>query len=48
MERVIGPTVSWWAEIGMTPAREVRPTVGLMPARLLYEDGQVMLGRPSL
>src|SRR6266536_3805007 len=26
-----GPTVSWVCEIGTTPARLVRPTVGLMP-----------------
>ncbi len=29
--RPSGPTVSWLLEIGMTPARLVRPTVGLMP-----------------
>src|SRR5213592_2884991 len=29
--RVCGPTVSWTCEIGTTPARLVRPTVGLRP-----------------
>jgi hypothetical protein len=65
-ERVIGPTVSWCAEIGITvstrdqyhegvrlnwvvpPAREVKPTVGLMPARLLLLVGQVMLPSVSV
>src|SRR5918912_2001734 len=34
-----GPTVSWVCEMGMTPARLVRPPVGLMPTTPLAEDG---------
>src|SRR6202011_3487465 len=34
-----GPTVSWLCEMGMTPARLVRPTVGLMPTTPLVEAG---------
>ena len=33
------PTVSCLGEIGMTPARLVRPTVGLMPTTKLLLDG---------
>src|SRR6266436_9853667 len=29
--RACGPTVSWVCEIGITPARLVSPTVGLIP-----------------
>jgi hypothetical protein len=35
----MGPTVSWCSEIGITRSREVRPTVGLMQARLLASQG---------
>lgn len=38
--RAIGPAVSWLAEIGMIPARETRPTVGLIPTRPHIDDGQ--------
>src|SRR6185503_1508842 len=37
--RPCGPTVSWLCEIGTTPAREVSPTVGLMPTTPLLDDG---------
>ena len=37
--RVIGPAVSWLAEIGMMPARLTRPTVGLSPTRPLAVAG---------
>src|SRR5262245_36215019 len=37
-----GPTVSWVTEIGMTPARLVSPTVGLMPTTPLTPDGQMI------
>src|SRR5215831_12608417 len=40
--RQIGPTVSWVWEIGTTPARLVRPTVGLMPTTPLTDDGQTI------
>src|SRR5205823_745030 len=39
-ERANGPTVSWLWEIGMTPARLVRPTVGLIPTTPFDEAGQ--------
>src|SRR5581483_10326834 len=35
-----GPTVSWLCAIGITPARLVKPTVGLIPTTPLIEDGQ--------
>src|ERR1700680_3328421 len=38
--RVIGPTVSWLWDMGTTPARLVRPTVGLMPTSALMAEGQ--------
>src|SRR6266567_3648713 len=38
--RAKGPTVSWLCEIGITPARLVRPTVGLMPTTPFVEAGQ--------
>src|SRR6267154_5425241 len=38
-----GPTESWVCEIGTTPARLVRPTVGLMPTTPLAFAGQTML-----
>src|SRR5918911_751182 len=34
-----GPTVSCVCEMGITPSRLVRPTVGLMPTTPLAEDG---------
>src|ERR687886_235529 len=37
--RACGPTVSWVCEMGMTPARLVSPTVGLMPTTPLFDDG---------
>src|SRR6185436_13438086 len=37
--RPCGPTESWECEIGTTPAREVNPTVGLMPTTPLLDDG---------
>src|SRR5947208_9326309 len=40
--RVIGPAVSCAAEIGTTPDRLTRPSVGLMPTALLAPAGQTM------
>src|SRR5262245_56493165 len=37
--RAIGPAVSCDCEIGMTPVRLTRPTVGLMPTMPLADDG---------
>src|SRR5262249_27570892 len=37
-----GPTVSWLCEIGTTPARLVRPTVGLMPTTAQWLAGQTI------
>src|SRR3981081_1826086 len=37
--RPCGPTVSWVCEIGITPSRLVRPTVGLMPTMPEADDG---------
>lgn len=36
------PTVSSLGDIGMTPARLVNPTVGLIPTTEFNEDGQSM------
>src|SRR5437763_4329905 len=41
--RAWGPTVSWTCEIGTTPARLVRPTVGLMATTPFALPGQTML-----
>src|SRR3989442_12863239 len=41
--RPCGPTVSCVWEMGTTPVRLVRPTVGLMPTTLLTLPGQTML-----
>src|SRR5438067_13940864 len=41
--RAWGPTVSCVCEMGMTPARLTRPTVGLMPTTPLAFAGQPML-----
>src|SRR2546429_8610731 len=41
--RPCGPTVSCVWEIGTTPARLVRPTVGLMPTTPLALAGQAVL-----
>src|SRR6266481_10211788 len=46
--RVCGPTVSCVCEIGTTPARLVRPTVGLIPTTPLALPGQTMLPSVSL
>src|SRR5215831_18722455 len=43
-----GPTVSCVCEMGTTPARLVRPTVGLMPTTLLTFAGQTMLPSVSV
>src|SRR5580692_7508002 len=43
-----GPTVSWVCEIGTTPARLVRPTVGLMPTTPLALAGQTILPSVSV
>ena len=40
--------VSWVWEIGTTPARLVRPTVGLMPTTPLAFAGQTMLPSVSV
>src|SRR5438105_11317371 len=41
--RACGPTVSWVCEIGTTPARLVRPTVGLSATTPFALPGQTML-----
>src|SRR5205807_5366045 len=46
--RVCGPTVSCVCEIGTTPARLVRPSVGLMAAMPLRLAGQTMLPSVSV
>src|SRR5688572_15440192 len=46
--RPCGPTVSWVREIGTTPARLVRPTVGLMATTPLALPGQTMLPSVSV
>src|SRR5262245_24097833 len=46
--RACGPTVSCVWEIGTTPARLVRPTVGLMPTTPLALAGQTMLPSVSV
>src|SRR5215471_20717132 len=43
-----GPTVSWVCEIGTTPARLTRPTVGLMPTTPLTLAGHTMLPSVSV
>src|SRR5215831_14844351 len=43
-----GPTVSCVCEIGTTPARLVRPTVGLMPTTPFALAGQTMLPSVSV
>src|SRR5215218_7197064 len=40
--RPCGPTVSWLWEIGITPARLVSPTVGLMPITAFALAGQTI------
>src|SRR5690348_5663597 len=40
--RQIGPIVSWVWEMGTTPARLVRPTVGLIPTTPLTDDGHTI------
>src|SRR5581483_8186761 len=47
-ERQCGPTVSWVCEMGTTPARLVRPTVGLIAATPFAFPGQTMLPSVSL
>src|SRR4029077_13420896 len=42
------PTVSWMCEMGTTPARLVRPTVGLMPTTPLALAGQTTLPSVSV
>src|SRR5260370_41678824 len=46
--RAWGPTVSWVCEIGTTPARLTRPTVGLMPTTPFSLAGQTMLPSVSV
>src|SRR6185503_7697682 len=46
--RPCGPTVSWVCEMGTTPARLVRPTVGLMPTTPLALAGHTMLPSVSV
>ena len=41
--RAMGPVVSWRMRTGITMNRDVRPTVGLIPTRLLYWLGLMML-----
>src|ERR671938_1556252 len=40
--RAIGPTTSWLWEIGTTPLRLVRPSVGLMPTTPLAPEGDTI------
>src|SRR5437764_14970281 len=40
--RPCGPIVSWVCEMGTTPARLVRPTVGLMPTTPQWLAGQTI------
>src|SRR5215467_16071244 len=40
--RHIGPAVSWLCAIGITPARETNPSVGLMPTIPHVADGQMI------
>ncbi len=44
--RAIGPAVSCVCEMGITPDRLMRPTVGLMPTMPLMEDG--LMTEPSV
>src|SRR5947209_1046099 len=46
--RPCGPTVSWVCEIGTTPARLTRPTVGLIPTTPFSFAGQTMLPSVSV
>src|SRR5260370_4858370 len=46
--RPCAPTVSCVCEIGTTPPRLVRPTVGLIPTTLLTFAGQTMLPSVSV
>src|SRR3569832_312509 len=46
--RPCGPTESWVCEMGTTPARLVRPTVGLMPTTLLALAGHTILPSVSV
>src|SRR5262249_24662817 len=46
--RACGPTVSWTCEIGTTPARLVRPTVGLRPTTPFALPGHTMLPSVSV
>src|SRR5215471_872253 len=46
--RPCGPTVSWVWEIGTTPARLTRPTVGLIPTTPFAFAGQTMLPSVSV
>src|SRR5438045_7773424 len=46
--RPCGPIVSWVCEMGTTPARLVRPTVGLMPTTPLALAGQTTLPSVSV
>src|SRR5262245_26564442 len=41
-DRHIGPAVSWLCEIGITPARLTRPTVGLIPTIPHTPDGHTI------
>src|SRR5216110_3894514 len=38
----MGPAVSWLWEIGMIPARLIKPTVGLMPTMPQIPDGHTI------
>ena len=40
--RVIGPSVSWLTDSGMTPARLTSPMVGLIPTRPLRLAGETI------
>src|SRR6185312_8508232 len=38
----MGPAVSWLCEIGIMPARLIKPNVGLMPTMPLAEEGHTI------
>src|ERR1700730_4478188 len=40
--RAIGPDVSWLCDIGIVPARLIKPSVGLIPTIPLADDGHTI------
>ncbi|KAK7686933.1 hypothetical protein QCA50_010012 [Cerrena zonata] len=43
-----GPVVSWCSDSGITPLREVKPTVGLKPTIPFNTDGDIILPSVSV